>query len=198
MSANILINAVVLFAGISILSWGTNGWTIWTLEDHRRYQLLEDQYQIPNISFLDQNGIQRNIDDFNEEILLVDFIFTRCLTQCISMGYTMKQLQTALKNSNLNYHFLSISFDHQYDQPDHMKHYLQRFAADTRYWSGLTATDPDQLERLLKELGVIVIPDKQFGFIHNSAIYVIQQNQIKAIFDYEDIADIYDHIALSI
>ena len=194
--AGFILNGLIVATGIAALSWGTNGWTTWTQETYRRTVLVEDQFPLPEMSFLNQDGLQKHFSDFDEDIILVDFIFTRCLTQCIAMGYTMKQLQQALRKENYSqdYHFLSISFDYSNDTPKQLKQYLARFSADENHWSALTATHPSQLKNLLNDLGVIVIPEEQFGFIHNTAIYIVKNQKIIAVYDYQDLEEIFNHI----
>ena len=185
---NSIIIVAILIGGFTTLSWATNGWTTWTAESARRYNIQKNQPQLANFLTLNENNTYHHFYDFDDDIILVDFIFTRCPTVCIAMGYEFKALQHTLAMTP--YHdriqFLSISFDHEYDGPTELKHYLARYSSDHNNWSALKVPEHNELKALLQQLGVIAIPDKELGYVHNTAIYMVKNRKVIGVFDYEN------------
>jgi protein SCO1/2 len=68
---------------------------------------------------------------------------------------------------------LSISFDPQNDDREALRLYGERFGASAPRWRIASPADQRGLAALLQTFGVVVIPDGMGGFIHNSAIYVV-------------------------
>lgn len=175
-----------LFVGIKTYAWATDGWQAWTAESARRVEIEKIQPELPNIDVVNQNGIDKKLHAYPEDIYIVDFIFTGCTTICTTLGYRLQQMQTLLSNYQKNIRFISISFDHANDSPKKLNKYLKRYSTDQNNWDALVVRNEIELKNLLDMLGVVVIPDEKLGFIHNTAIYIVYDKRVTNIHDYND------------
>src|SRR5215212_6311019 len=66
-------------------------------------------HQVKNISFTNQLGQKKSLDDLKGKIIVVDFFFTRCPTMCPGLAKSMKKLQNSFKKNDSIVQFLSIS-----------------------------------------------------------------------------------------
>jgi protein SCO1/2 len=79
---------------------------------------------------------------------------------------------------------LSISFDPQNDDREALQLYGDRYGAKTPRWRIATLADDPGLAALKQSFGVVVIPDGLGGFIHNSAVYLVDaQGRLARILD---------------
>jgi len=180
---------LVVWLGISTLSWATSIFSIWTAEDARRVRVLSDTSDIPSAQLLNQQHKTRSIINQEKPFVVLDFIYTRCPTVCNTLGFKFKQLQDELVTRKLDQHVevLSISFDLAYDSPDALSRYLTFHKANDVIWSALVPQSTAVLESLKQRFGVVVIDDEFGGFTHNAAIYVVENGQLKKIFNDEQI-----------
>jgi protein SCO1/2 len=123
---------------------------------------------------------------------IVDFIYTRCTTVCLSLGNTFQQLQTAIVSAdpatvNPPVRLLSISFDLAHDDTRTLQQYAARLHADPRVWRFAGPRNAHDLAQLLKPYEVVVIPDGLGGFEHNAALLVVDpMGRLVRIFDYAE------------
>jgi len=166
---------LVLSAGIMALAWATDGFRIVTSEGERALAIERSPLAVPDAALVDQDGDVLSINDYSGRTLLVDFIYTRCPTICTFAGdgfqHVLARLGKDTAGSRVD--LLSISFDLQNDDREALKLYGQRFGAVAPHWRIAKPADPYSLVLLLKAFGVIVIPDGLGGFVHNSAVYLV-------------------------
>lgn len=179
---------LLLIGGLWGLSAGTNGFSVWTAESARRLAALTKPTSLPAIRAINHQGDVHDLFNTDTPIVLLDFIYTRCLTVCQAMGYQFMQLQSVLQQQDLadKVSLLSVTFDNQYDNPTTLTGYLTRFHANTQRWQAAKIVETSSLKALLKRLGVIVLPDGQGGFVHNAAFYVVHNHQLVGIYDEND------------
>ncbi len=192
----VVLSICVTVAGFSALSAATHGFTVWTEEGQRRWNAMHHPEPLPMFEWQNQSLRRENLVALNKSIVLLDFIYTRCPTVCQLMGYEFSQLQKMLVQKQLgdSVELLSISFDHEYDTPAKMGQYLQRYQADTTNWQAGVIEDKESLVRLLKQLGVVVLPDGQGGFVHNAAFYLIYKGTLVSIHDRKQLPELINKI----
>ena len=193
---SLLLSLVVSAGGLATLAWATDGWTVWTSERARRQALLAQRAALPAIEVQRETGRFSSLHDFDKPVLVVDFIFTRCTTACMVMGYRFSQLQAQLSAAGHadDIQFLSISFDHDNDGPVELSAYLRRFSPQPGNWSALRIEDKATLAALLDRFGIIVLPEPQLGYTHNTAVYLFRNHQMVGIYDPDDTAQLLRHI----
>lgn len=191
-----LLTIIVIAGGLATLTWATDGWTSWTAESARRNAVLRQQTLLPDLEVQRENGKLTRLYAFDKPILVLDFIFTRCLTACMAMGYQFSRLQSMLSSTPRaeSIQFLSISFDHENDDPEKLSAYLRRFSSEPANWSALRVIDKRQLDELLASLGVIVLPEPTLGYVHNAAIYLVENHAVIGIYDVDEHVELLEKI----
>ena len=197
---SLLLTLGVIAGGFATLGWATDGWTTWTAESARRRAVLSHHTPLPDVHVQRETGIFSSLHDFDKPLLVVDFIFTRCTTACMVMGYQFNRLQAQLVSTGRadNIQFLSISFDHENDGPGELSAYLRRFTSESGLWSALRIVDKQALDELLDSLGVIILPEPELGYVHNAAIYLVKNHQVVGIYDVDNTAELIKQITAHI
>ena len=110
----------------------------------RGYVLSEHTYEIPEVSLMTMNGqettLQKELD--SDKPVLLNFIFTTCTTICPVLSASFYQLQNELGEESQDLRMISISIDPEYDTPDKLKTYAERFNAGPQ-WRFLTGDRDD-------------------------------------------------------
>src|SRR5690625_6623093 len=84
--------------------------------------------------------------------------------------------------------FLSVSFDPERDTPEILDRYRTYFGSDGETWRMARIPDQQELDYLLDEIGVIVIPDGEGDFAHNVAFYLVDpEGYLVDVMDFTDI-----------
>jgi protein SCO1/2 len=81
--------------------------------------------QVPDFTFIKQDGQPFGLKDMLGKVNVVDFIFTSCREECPAMTLKMAELYNLFENTK-NVHFVSISVDPAHDSLS----VLQQYAAD--------------------------------------------------------------------
>ena len=193
---SLVLTLSVSAGGLATLGWATDGWTTWTAESARRRAVLSRHTPLPDIGVQRETGVYSSLHDFDKPVLIVDFVFTRCTTACMVMGYRFSRLQELLASTGHaeNIQFLSISFDHEYDGPKELSAYLKRFSSEPGNWSALRIADRQALDELLGSLGVIVLPEPELGYVHNAAIYLVKDHEVVGIYDVDNTTELVERI----
>ena len=99
--------------------------------------------EVPAFAFTDQSGNAFGTQDLKGKIWVANFIFTRCLTVCPVFSSKMERLQLQTKNSPVRPELISFSVDPDFDTPEVLNEYSQRFEADPTNWHFLTGPTTD-------------------------------------------------------
>jgi protein SCO1/2 len=91
--------------------------------------------------------------------------------------------------------FLTISFDPENDTPEVLDNYRSYFEADGETWRMTRIPDQQELNNLLDEFGVIVIPEDNGHFTHNSAFYLVDPDgYLTDVMDYTLVDEAADRV----
>jgi protein SCO1/2 len=109
-----------------------------------RYQRTLEQYVIPDVVLINQDGEKVRFKKLleAEQPVVVDFIYGTCTTICpiLSAGYA--NLQRKLGTDSARVHLVSITIDPENDTPAVLKEYLSRYQAKPG-WDFLTGSRRD-------------------------------------------------------
>jgi cytochrome oxidase Cu insertion factor (SCO1/SenC/PrrC family) len=113
--------------------------------------------------FTNELGQAVSLSDFQGQALAVTFFFTRCPMPnfCPRLSKNFEEASRALaadKAAATNWHFLSVTFDPEFDTPPVLRAYGERYAYDARHWSFLTGP-PAQVSELARLSGVKAEPE---------------------------------------
>lgn len=186
-----LLCGLMAVAAVAGLSHWTTGFERWTFESRRHWQIEQGQLNAPAVALIDSHGAPLHgwATQPTARAHLVDFIYTRCPSVCLSLGSHYQQMQRELQqqpNTAAGVRLLSVSIDRAHDQPPALARYAALQKADSHWWRlAVPASDTDATA-LLRALGVVVVPDGLGGFNHNGAIHLIDgQGRLRALFDFE-------------
>ncbi|GAE46631.1 SCO family protein [Mesobacillus boroniphilus] len=138
-----------------------------------------------------------SISEFEGKYVFITFIYTGCTTICIKLEENMSQVYDLLPSEYIGKDivFLSISFDPGKDDPATLNKYKDLFGSDGNTWRMARIPEQNQLDILLKKFGVIVIPDGNGNFTHNSAFYLVdRQGALLEVMDFTKVNEAADKL----
>ena len=114
-----------------------------------RYSVSNKDYTIPDVELIDKNGKKAQLQAIldTDEPVALNFIFTTCTTICPVMTATFAQMQRQLGDTAGKVRLVSISIDPEYDRPDVLKAYAEKFHAGEN-WAFLTGDSKDIIDVL--------------------------------------------------
>jgi protein SCO1/2 len=106
---------------------------------HARAQSLPVLGHIADFTLTNQDGQVTTLADLTNHVWVADIVFTRCAASCPIMTGQMKLLQDALPAAS-GAKLVSLTTDPDYDTPEILKRYGERYGADFNRWTFLTGT----------------------------------------------------------
>lgn len=197
----LLASLLLLAAGLAVLAAATHGFRAYTSEMARRIDIREHPRTVPSALLQTADGRHTRFDALRGRWLLVDFIYTRCLTYCSVQGSEFARLQQELAAPIAadKVALLSISFDPARDDPAALADYQRRHGDRGAGWIAVRPVDQAGLAELLHRFGVVAVPDGIGGFVHNAAIAVVDPaGRIVAILDWNDWQAAADYVRRSL
>jgi protein SCO1/2 len=127
----------------------------------------------PDFSLVDQAGRPVTLADLRGQVLVVDFIFTRCTGPCPIMTSRNVELQRSLDAAlRERVRFVSISLDPKNDTPEALSAYATARGADLASWSFLTGPETDVAE-VVRRFGVGTLRAPDGNIDHALATFLI-------------------------
>ncbi|HLR79366.1 MAG TPA: SCO family protein [Bacillota bacterium] len=175
---NFIATIVVLLFGIGLFYVGTDGFQAYTAETARTNQLIEEQPKFPDVTLEDSQERVYSFTEFAGKYVFITFIYTACSDVCPQLEMNLAEVYEKVPDHYIEEDlvFLSISFDPTRDDPATLDKYRSFFGSDGETWRMARINDQKELEVLLDEFGVIVIPEEDGDFTHNSAFYLVNPN----------------------
>lgn len=169
---------LVLAAGLWALFQATAGGTAYTTETQRRSEVAQAAIAVPDFQVVDALGLKGSLRERlaqSERVWIVDFVYTRCTTVCLSLGTVFQQLQAQLAEQGLQNRvgLLSISFDPEQDRPPALADYEKRMRMQPAVWQAISLVNPEDRRRLLDSFGIMVVPAPLGEFEHNAALHIV-------------------------
>jgi protein SCO1/2 len=108
--------------------------------------------------FTNELGQAVSLNDFRGQALAITFFYTRCPLPeyCPRLSKNFQEASRklgSLPGGPANWHFLSISFDTEFDTPNLLKAYGDSYQYDPKHWSFLTGP-PDKIGELARQSGL--------------------------------------------
>lgn len=192
----IAISIICLF-GILLFYIGTDGFQAFTAEKARTNKLIETQPLMPEVTLEDSKGREYGFSEFEGKYIMMTYIYTRCSTVCPQLEKNLAEVYGAIPEKYLGKDivFLSVSFDPERDTPEILDRYRTYFGSDGESWRMARIPNQDELQKLLDEIGVIVIPDGNGDFSHNVAFYLVdREGYLVDVMDFADIEGAKDKV----
>ncbi|MFE8697918.1 SCO family protein [Cytobacillus sp. FJAT-53684] len=195
---NTIASIIVILFGVVLFFIGTDGFQAFTAETARVNQLIDNQPEFPDVTLEDSNGRKYSISEFKDKYVFITFLYTSCATVCPQLELNMSQVYDLLPPKYIGEEivFLSISFDPARDDPSTLNRYKDAFNSDGETWRMARIPDQKELDSLLKEFGVIVIPDGTGNFAHNSAFYLVnKKGKLIDVMDYTKVDEAAEKVS---
>lgn len=121
-------------------------------------QVAPPKHPLLDYKFTNELGQAVSLNDFRGQALAITFFFTRCPLPdyCPRLSKNFQEASQKLKsmtNAPGNWHFLSITFDPEFDSPAMLKAYGESYGYDPAHWSFLTGP-ADKIGELARQSGV--------------------------------------------
>ena len=130
----------------------------------------------PPFELQDQNANLVSLQSLQGKWLVIDWIYTTCVTVCPALTAEMKMVQNGLGDKlGREVQFVSISFDPKRDTVDVLKSYSQNLGGDTPGWSWLTGTQKDT-DAIADAYGLIYEPARgieNLGHFEHTPLVVV-------------------------
>jgi protein SCO1/2 len=136
-------NIFILFSCIAILTTlSINSPEL--LAKTKSYKRTFATYSVPDVILTNQDREKVHLKNFlnSEKPVLLEFIFSTCTTICPVLSAGFSNMQKKLGPDMDKVHLVSISIDPEYDTPERMRHYLDRYRAKPG-WNFFTGTRKD-------------------------------------------------------
>jgi len=140
------------------------------------------QANVLNAELLDQNNDAFSLDDLSGRILLLQFIFTDCISVCPLQSTELEQVRQKLmqESGNDNISYVTITIAPSTDTPEKLRHFSSRFLTgyssdDVIDWHFVTGK-PDIVNRLGATLGSFSTNLGDGQFDHNTTLFLLDSN----------------------
>ncbi len=136
----------------------------------------ERRHPLLSYCFTNELGQPVRLADFRGQALAITFFFSRCPIPefCPQLAKNFaaasRRLQSA-PNTPTNWHFLSVSFDPQFDTPATLRAYGESYHYDPAHWSFLTG--PEEKIKELARLSDVQFEREGAFFNHNFRTLII-------------------------
>lgn len=188
-----LLACALVAAAFTAATWRlTAGFEHWTFEAQRRQAALAGAMPFPAMDLIDAQGRPLHLPAVGTgQVLVVDFIYTRCESVCQALGaeflQAQQQIRYAAAGEAQRIRLLSISIDPENDTPSALAAYGARHRADGAVWAVTAPRSVDAGSQARRALGVVAVADGSGGFVHNGAIHVVDpRGRVAGIFDTAD------------
>ncbi|HPC59345.1 MAG TPA: SCO family protein [Verrucomicrobiota bacterium] len=148
--------------------------------------------QVADFLLTNHHGQAVSLSNLLGRVWIADIVFTRCAGPCPRMTQKMAGIQAALDPAERT-RLVTLTTDPDFDTPEVLRAYAQRFNADPARWMFLTGTKA-QIARLavdsLKLTTVEKRPEERESpedlFIHSTIFVVVdRQGRLRGIFETE-------------
>lgn len=134
------------------------------------------RHPLLSYAFTNELGQPVSLDSFKGQALAITFFFTRCPIPdfCPRLSKNFAEASGALSHlaaAPTNWHFLSVSFDPEFDTPAVLKAYGERYQYNPAHWSFLTGPK-DKITELARLSNVEFAPDSGL-LTHNFRTMII-------------------------
>ena len=182
-----------IFLALSLLLLAVAGWALLRLLAPPP-QPLPVLNEIPSFSLTNRDGSTITRDDLDGAPWIADFIFTRCPGICPLMSLAMQRIGERLPTGSA-VRLVSISVDPEYDTPEILDTYAQRFNAPPS-WLFLTTERAETILELARDGFLLAVdPDPAPGtsdepILHSSRLVLVDgAGRVRGYYDALDEAE---------
>lgn len=108
-------------------------------------------WQVPAFDYIDHNGQHVSREDLKGKVWLANFVFTNCNTVCPPMTANMANIQSRLKEEQLDVEMISFTVDPDRDTPGALKAFGHNHGMTEGNWRFLTGYSREDIETFSRE-----------------------------------------------
>jgi cytochrome oxidase Cu insertion factor (SCO1/SenC/PrrC family) len=161
-----------------------------TKMEHTRQVMLPVIGHVDDFTLTNQSGQLETLASLSNRVWVADIIFTRCAGPCPRMTGQMKSLQDLLPPTS-DAKLVTLTTDPDFDTPEVLKKYGDRFGADFDRWKFLTGTKAEIAALASGSLKLSAVPVKLEDqksvadlFIHTTIFVVADKHaQLRGVFE---------------
>lgn len=141
------------------------------------YILLDGKKRkVPSFEFINQDSVIVTDEDYLGKVYVVDFFFTRCPSICPIMTTNLVAVQDQFTNEP-NFALASFSITPQYDTPQVLGAYAEKYDIDTSNWNLMTGDKEAVFELANAGFNIFAaeMPDVPGGFEHSGLFALVDK-----------------------
>ncbi len=174
----IIASAICVFASVWVLLDATHFANAFTTETIRRAEIQTSPKKIQGFNVVSSKGEIKELSQILAEqkrVWIIDFVYTRCNSICLSLGSSFQQLQALIISKGISEKIglLSISFDTENETLASLENYQKRYSMNADVWQIVTLQNVNDRQRLLDTFGIMVIKAPYGEFEHNAALHLV-------------------------
>lgn len=134
----------------------------------------------PDFTLTNQSGAIVKLNQFRGKLVLLSFVYTRCVDVCPLITANLARVQRDLMARGwwgTDVVFVSVTTDPAHDTPAALRSYARRYQADLRAWYFLTGS-PRALQAVYAAYGILVRPAHKGLQEHAAPTFVIDRRGI--------------------
>ena len=98
----------------------------------------------PGFTLTDQHGDRVNLSDYRGKWVVMDWIYTNCMTVCPSLTHEMMEVRDALGDRiGTRLELISVTFDAERDGVETMRKHAENVTGNAQGWAWLTGTQKE-------------------------------------------------------
>jgi protein SCO1/2 len=141
---------------------------------------------IPSFTLMDERGKAFTSENLTGKIYVANFFFTRCGTICPKITSQVSRVTDAFIQDK-DIHFISLSVDPNYDNPEKLASYAKKFDADSARWTFLTGDKKSIYPLILKGFRVPLADASEYDaaiknpdetFIHSERLVLVDKSGV--------------------
>lgn len=124
--------------------------------------------RLADFELVDQDGVRFNLDEYfdGKMPLVIGYIYTSCPVVCPTITAEFKKAVDGAREAfGDRFNVLTIGFDPANDTPEALREYGSRYTGDFKGFR-FASSDPETVERLLKQVGFFSVRQKDGSFDH--------------------------------
>ena len=170
----------------------TRGFSAFTSEDARRIDIARVPVELRDVRVLGRNGEEFGLFDDREgraaahRVMIVSFMYTRCVTVCTATGSSFEQLQRDIVSGRLrdSMRLVTVSIDPENDSADALARYADRVHADPGVWTVASIARGQDLRDAMRSFGVVLLRLPSGEIQHNAAFHIVDgERRLRAVVD---------------
>jgi cytochrome oxidase Cu insertion factor (SCO1/SenC/PrrC family) len=145
---------------------------------------------VADFQLTNQHNTAVSLEDLKGRVWVGDIIFTRCAGPCPEMTRKMRELQEALPADSQSL-LITLTTDADYDTPEILRRYAERFDASTNNWIFLTGDKVEIATLAIDSLKLTAIekkPEERTDpvdlFVHSTIFVIVdKQGRLRGAFE---------------